>query len=175
MELAPLVIGIDPSLTGTGLAHVDGSTEVIDFTRGPLRLITGDHRLLAIANNLAAMLKSTKITPYAVIEDLPKQAKGAGLTGRVQGVVRLILIEHEIPFLAIVPSTLKMFATGKGTSPKPELRMALFKRTGVDIPDDNACDAWWLREIGLHKLGFPTIDLPKTHTRALDKVGDWIV
>ena len=175
MSIKPAVIGIDPSLTGTGLAHIDGSTEVVDFTSGSLKLITGDHRLLAIANHIIPLVIGHQRASYAVIEDLPKQAQGAGLTGRVQGVVRLILIEHEVPYIAVVPSTLKMFATGNGTSKKNRLGMELYKRTGIDLADDNACDAWWLRELGLHKLGAPTVDLPKTHTRALDKIGDWIV
>ena len=172
------VIGIDPSLTATGLAYVDGHTEVLDFSKGTLKLIKGDHRLLAIANNVAAMINPQMSKGlegiHAVIEDLPTHAHGAGKTGMVQGVIRLTLLESEIPYIAVTAATLKTFATGKGNTPKNRLGIELYKRTGIDLTDDNECDAWWLRELGLHRLGHPTVDLPKTHLRALDKLGDWL-
>ena len=67
--------------------------------------------------------------------------------------------------------TLKKFATGNGAAKKPDLRMALYRRAGVDVADDNQVDAWWLRQAGLQHLGDPdAVPLPQTHLSALDKV-----
>lgn len=168
-----LVIGIDPSLTATGIADHAGDTSVITYPKG----CEGDQRLARISDRLQELIFAVPIATslYAVIEDLPTHGKGAGQTGMVQGVVRLKLIEFEIPYVTVPPASLKLFATGKGTAPKPDLRMELFKRTGIDLPNDNKVDAWWLRELGLHKLGNPTITLPKINLKALDKVEDWNV
>jgi hypothetical protein len=107
----------------------------------------------------------------AIIEDLPTHAHGAGKTGMAQGVVRCCLIENSVTYLTVVASVLKKFATGKGNCGKPDMRMELYKRTGLDIPDDNQVDAWWLRQIGLHLIEDPDrIDLPKAHLSALDKI-----
>ena len=54
---------------------------------------------------------------------------------------------------------------------KPDMRMALYQRAGLDERDDNRVDAWWLRQVGLHLLGDPdALNLPKTHLAALDKI-----
>jgi Holliday junction resolvasome RuvABC endonuclease subunit len=106
-----------------------------------------------------------------VIEDLPTHAHSAGLTGMAQGVVRLALIENEVPFAVVTAASLKKFATGSGNAAKADMRMELYKRTGLDLRDDNEVDAWWLREIGLHLNGHPDrITLPATHLAALTKV-----
>ena len=71
----------------------------------------------------------------------------------------------------VTPSTLKKFATGRGNATKPDMRMALYQRAGVDCRDDNQVDAWWLRQLGLHIIEDPDrIPLPLTHTTALAKV-----
>jgi hypothetical protein len=51
------------------------------------------------------------------------------------------------------------------------MRMAFYKRAGIDNPDDNQVDAWWLRQIGMHLVGHhDRIDLPATHLAGLAKV-----
>lgn len=163
------VIGIDPSMTATGLAYADGSTATVTFSKAT----TGDARLAHIAMHV----KETSILPMtgrsvdlAVIEDLPTHAHGAGITGMVQGVVRFQLIRDGIAYLTVPAATLKKFATGSGNAGKPDMRMELYKRTGLDLRDDNQVDAWWLRALGHELLGQPVVALPKTHTDALGKL-----
>ena len=62
--------------------------------------------------------------------------------------IRLALIESEVPYVTIAPATLKKYATGKGNATKADMRMAWFQRTGEDVRDDDAVDALWLRQIG---------------------------
>lgn len=164
-----IVIGIDPSLTATGLAWSDGSTSTIKYPPG----ITGDLRLMAIADAIEDLTVTPMVghnADLAVIEDLPTHAHGAGITGMVQGVVRLHLIRDDIPYITVPAATLKKYATGRGNATKPDMRMELYKRTGIDLKDDNQVDAWWLRALGHELLGAPVVDLPKTHTEALGKL-----
>ncbi|HEY3559719.1 MAG TPA: hypothetical protein VGL05_19755 [Kribbella sp.] len=163
------VIGIDPSLTATGLAWADGSTSTIKYPK----YVTGDHRLAFIAeivNQVGFTPMSGSRVDLAVVEDLPTHAHGAGITGMVQGVIRMQLIRDGIQYLTIPAATLKKYATGKGNATKPDMRMEMYKRTGIDLKDDNQVDAWWLRALGHELLGEPVVTLPKTHTDALGKL-----
>lgn len=150
------VIGIDPSLTATGIADSDGELSTV---RAHFRLKDGRLRsiykaVMDVADAAAHDLPDVdNPDARAVIEDLPKQAMGAGITGMVQGVVRLALIENGVPYIKIPPATLKKFATGKGNADKAAMRVAWQQYSGIDNPDDNQVDAAFLRLIGLHLSG----------------------
>jgi Holliday junction resolvasome RuvABC endonuclease subunit len=156
------VIGVDPSISATGLALSDGSLITVGG-----KADRGDERLLDIACLLATAISRADLV---VMEDLPTHAHGAGITGMVQGVVRLMCLRASVPYVLIPPATLKKFATGRGNATKPDMRMELFQRTGVDVRDDNQCDAWWLRAAGLQHLGQPVVEMPAAHVKALSAV-----
>ena len=163
---APRVLGIDPSLSGTGLCLPDGHLQVAG---GAAAL--GDLRLGFIYEAVDAACFVGK-PELAVIEDLPKHAQAAGLTGMVQGVIRLALMQHGVPYVKVVPSTLKKYATGDGRADKSDLRMALYKRAGLDERNDNLVDAWWLRAMGLDHLDAAPVALPAAQRSCL-KVPVW--
>lgn len=163
------VLGVDPSLTGTGIAWPDGDTWTAASSS-----YKGDDRLDYIYRSIHTLMEQhnqvLKPVTLAVVEDLPKHAHGAGLTGMAQGVVRLALKQTLVPYILVPAASLKKFATGSGNAGKPDMRMELYKRAGIDLKDDNQVDAWWLRAIGHALLGEPLLELPKTHTVALDKL-----
>jgi Holliday junction resolvasome RuvABC endonuclease subunit len=156
------VIGIDPSLTATGLAYDGGQLTIRTDSDQPDGL-----RLDILRATITGALHGARL---AVVEDLPTHAHGAGRTGMAQGVIRLALYELDIPLLIVTPATLKKFATGKGNAGKADMRMALYQRAGLDLRDDNQVDAWWLRALGCHLIDIPLVELPKSHLVALDKV-----
>lgn len=163
------VIGIDPSLTATGLALATGETWTAASSQ-----YKSDDRLDYIYRSVLTIAQSANevrnpIT-LAAVEDLPTHAKGAGLTGMAQGVVRLALKQTFVPYILVPAASLKKFATGSGNAGKPDMRMELYKRTGLDLRDDNQVDAWWLRALGHELLGQSVISMPKTHLVALDKL-----
>ena len=157
------VLGLDPSIAATGVAY-HGVLRVWN-----MQAHLGDYRLVSLYSSTigACILAEPAL---AVIEDLPANAQSAGITGMAQGVIRLALQEKSVPYATVPPASLKKFATGKGNATKSDMRMELFKRTGVDEKDDNKVDAAWLRHMGLHHLGIPEIELPASHRAALDKV-----
>lgn len=155
------VLGLDLSITATGVAAGDGELMTLRHK------VEGDRRLL----NIEACIETVAIdVTFAAIEDLPTHAHGAGITGMVHGVTRLALLKAEVPYLLVPPSSLKVYATGNGRCQKADMRVELLTRTGVDVPDDNQCDAEWLRLLGLDLAGHPELKLPKTHRRALAKL-----
>ncbi|MBV2366947.1 RuvC family protein [Streptomonospora nanhaiensis] len=168
----PRVIGLDLSMTATGIAHADGATTTVKPAS------SGDHRLNEIrsaVHQAAGGLPRgnrgiARWVDLAVIEDLPTHARAAGITGMVHGAVRSLLTECGVAYVVVPPATLKAFATGKGNADKTAMAIAALKRVGAEFADDNQCDAWWLRQAGLHHLGAPEFPLPSAQAARLDKV-----
>jgi Holliday junction resolvasome RuvABC endonuclease subunit len=158
------VIGVDPSLSGTGICDVAGQMSCIG---GDAKL--GNDRLRLIYD---AVLEAAVHADHAIVEDLPTHAMGAGKTGMAQGVVRLALVSLRVPFTLVAPATLKKFATGRGDADKKQMRAALLERTGMDVRNDNKVDAWWLRAMGLQRAGQLPFILPAAHLGTLQKV-EW--
>jgi Holliday junction resolvasome RuvABC endonuclease subunit len=145
------------------MAYVDGSLDTI------IPREAGDRRLVEIRGRILDAL----LWPGAdlvVIEDFVVRSSAASVLGMLHGVIRAELIDQELPYLTVSPKSLKVYAAGNGTASKSDMRMALYKRTGSDVPDDNQADAAWLRLLALDLAGHPEVDLPQTHRRALDKL-----
>lgn len=157
------VLGLDLSLTGTGIAYPDGSVTTIKTRPGDK-----DRRLVRICDAIADALDPG--LDLVVIEDLPTHAKSAGITGMVHGVARLVLAQNKIPYVLVAPATLKAYATGKGNADKTAMAVAALKRAGREFADDNECDAWWLRAAGLDWYGCPEYVVPKAQRDRLAKV-----
>lgn len=159
------VVGIDPSLTGTGVAF-DGRT----WTYGtkPASSLTGQ---LARLRWIAAAVCDRAPAGSLVVIEAPAYSRANQGTHRGAGLWWMLvdlLDARGCTVVEVGPSVLKKFATGKGTASKADMRMALFRRAEVDLDDDNQVDAFWLRQIGLHLLSDPAaLPLPKAQLAAL--------
>jgi Holliday junction resolvasome RuvABC endonuclease subunit len=158
------VVGLDLSLSATGLSRLAFGLEQTTFKPKTV----GDARLVEIKDWVGIAVEGAELV---VVEDLPfGHNKAAGQLGMLHGAVRVELLEHYLRYILVPPATLKMYATGRGNAPKPDMRMELYKRTGRDLPDDNQVDAEWLRLLGLDLAGEPALELPQAHRRALLKL-----
>jgi Holliday junction resolvasome RuvABC endonuclease subunit len=157
-------IGLDLSLSATGVCFGDGELRTLTppskdrdarllWFYGQLRDLTAEDGIFVI--------ESTAVYGHA-------NGDTATLTGELHGIARLALRDRLKAWVA--PASLKKLATGKGNATKPDMRAELLKRTGLDIRDDNQCDAYWLRAMGMAAYGDPVIDLPKSHTCAIGAV-----
>lgn len=158
------IAGFDLSMTATGVAAPDGALHLWRPTSN------NDHRLLELSIRAETFLTEQALLDLAVVEDLPRHALGSGVTAMVHGVVRAELVRRGVPVVLVPPSTLKVYACGRGNATKPDMRVELLKRVGIDERDDNLVDAWWLRALGHDLAGEPLLALPATHRRALDKL-----
>jgi hypothetical protein len=156
--------GLDLSMTQTGACHtVEGAAcwhlikpkEAKDFRlpeiRSALKLYTADLDLV-------------------LIEMLPPNMKGAGITGMVQGIARDLLLEEGITYGDIGPSALKKYATGKGNASKTEMALAAVRRGDIEFSNDNECDAWWLWVMANDHAGQPVFPLPQVQRAELAKI-----
>lgn len=161
------VLGLDLSLTSTGVALPNGST-----FRIKTRPKDGDRRLAVIRDTLRDVIAVHR--PHvAVIEDLPRHAMGAGVTAMVHGIARTELLDAGAAYATVVPATLKAFACDHGRAEKHQLAAAAFLAAGVEFADDKGgdqCDAWWLRAAGHDHYGHPLFDLPQKQRDRLGKV-----
>jgi crossover junction endodeoxyribonuclease RuvC len=164
------IVGIDASLTGTGVAVLDGSlrTERIESK------LTGPARLFEIRNRVREIVAS-KTSPsgadLVVIEGYafakPMQAHQVGELG---GVLRLMLFETGIPWIEVAPSQVKKFATGRGNAKKEEMAVAIFKRFGREFRSNDEADAFVLAVIGQALAGCHFDNLTAFQREVIDEL-----
>jgi len=163
------VLGVDLSLTGTGLAG--------PYTWDARRLNTSElydpDRMIYIRKRV---MESAVLAKLVVLEDFSYGSKGRGVfqTGGLGWVVRVELAEHQIPYVLLPPNTLKGFATGKGNVDKYAMRRECERRLGIVPRNDDEADACWLRAAGCEAYGILAKDygikMPGSHRRFLEKV-----
>lgn len=160
------VLGLDLSMTATGICLPDGGT--LTVKTDPKH---GDRRLAQIRNVIADMVGLDR-PDLAVLEEAPPGLKGPAIKAihMVQGVARLALLDLGVPYAVVNPSTLKVYATGRKGADKTAMAMAAFKRAGLEFADDNQCDAWWLRLMGLDWNGQSPVMLPMAQRDAMKAV-----
>jgi len=168
------VIGLDLSMTATGLCHTEGQAACwpVGEHRGACwHLVkTREAKDLRLPEIRSQVKQYAYDSDFALIEMLPPNMKGAGITGMVQGIVREMLLEEGIRYGDIGPSSLKKYATGRGNASKTDMAVAALKRGGVEFTNDNECDAWWLWVMANDHLGQPVFDLPQVNRAELSKI-----
>ncbi|MFR9794175.1 hypothetical protein ACL07V_37070 [Streptomyces sp. MB22_4] len=174
----PVVIGIDPSLTGTGLASSNGWCEVIGYKKarskdpGITQLPHGER--LAAMRALVDQVTTAIGSPQLAVMELPAPSRsggGAHERGWFWWQIYNHLTAAETPVGLLTPNARALYATGKGTAAKGAVIDAITRRfpDWVTEGNDNAADAVALMAAGRDWLGHPITDLPKTHRAALDK------
>ncbi len=158
------IVGLDLSLTGTGVATNDGETTIRTSAAAPL-----EARLIAIRDHVLAHV-NVPTDVLVVIEDFVTRSPAASTLGMVHGIVRVALTEAGIPFVLVPPATLKKYVTGKGNAKKDDMRMETYKRFGFDFADDNQCDAFGLRAMALDAYGEPRAAMPAAQRESIEKV-----
>jgi Holliday junction resolvasome RuvABC endonuclease subunit len=168
------VIGLDLSITSTGVCLPDGTTYRIKT-----RLKDRHKRVTQIRDRLAIEVAEQR--PHlAVIEDLPMNTGRMSLANLkaiagLHGVVQSVLIDADVSWAYITPKTLKSFACDNGGADKADMAAAAYLAAGVEFADDKGgdqCDAWWLRAAGHDWCGVPLFDLPQAQRDVLSKA-DW--
>jgi crossover junction endodeoxyribonuclease RuvC len=163
---SPWVVGLDLSLTSSGVAYADGTTGRIRPTG------RGMARLAEVLTGVRAALDCWETDPELVVIEGYAYASGnrAHQIGELGGLVRHELYRQDIPTVDVAPSKLKIYATGRGDAGKAEMVANARERLGYVAFQPDEVDALWARAFGLHLLGSPLVALPKSHTRALDGV-----
>ena len=149
------VAGLDLAMGQTGVCHTVEGAACWHLIK-PKKV--KDLRLPEIKAQVFEYIADAELV---LIEMLPPNMKGAGITGMVQGVIRDELLARGIHYADIGPSALKKYATGKGGASKTEMALAAMKRAGHEFTNDNECDAYWAWVMANDHLDQPVFSLPK--------------
>ena len=163
------VVGLDLSLTSTGIATPKEVSVIQPKQKGVARLII-------IRNTIMDALGLLK-NPLVIIEgySFAQRNSHAHSLGELGGVVRISLAEADIQYVIVAPTQRAKFATGKGNASKSEVVSSISARTGIIWTGkgaDDKVDAWVLQEIGLTHLGRSRYNWPQVHLDAMDKI-EW--
>jgi Holliday junction resolvasome RuvABC endonuclease subunit len=172
---APRVIGLDLSIAATGIADANGGTiRTATIRTAPAKGTAATRgRLRRIVDEITEVITLGGPSPALVAIEGPSFGSKGNALHQIAGLWWLAvdaLMAAGHPVAVIPPGTLKSYATGSGSADKPDMRMALYKRTGIDQRDDNQVDAHWLALAALDQLGHAVVAMPKTQRAALDKV-----
>lgn len=169
------VMGLDLSAESTGVALADGRTMTVRAPKaaGKRRSLTDDLVRLSNAHEQIGIVLDDQ-PDMVVIEDYAPGIRSAAAhrLAEIGGVVRLACYERGIPIALVNNQHLKIYAVGRANKvEKGDMRLAALKRTGAEQANDDECDAWWLRAMGLDHLGEPVAVMPADwRARSLDKV-----
>lgn len=173
------IIGIDPSLTATGIAIIDTNhpdhirihTETIRSTK------TGNtitHRLTRFGTVADTLLDTMPTSlDLAIIEGPAYAAHGAGTWDRAGMWWNIARILHrlDIPTVEVPPATRCQYATGRGNADKDVVMISAVRRyPTADITNNNEADAVILAAIGARLHGHPIDDIPKANLRSFAKL-----
>lgn len=160
------VVGVDLSLTATGVADRHGATVITSSGHRDDTLLQRRERLGCIRR---AVLDWTDSADLVVLEAPSYGSKGGSAHDRagLWWLVVSALMHRGIRVVEVAPSTRAKYATGNGRADKDAVLTAAVRRLAIHVSNNNAADAAWLCAIGHDLLGDPLLELPATHRAAL--------
>ncbi|MBN8883469.1 MAG: crossover junction endodeoxyribonuclease RuvC [Salana multivorans] len=172
----PRIVGIDPSLTSTGVAVIDRTTgiqlhRVQSKGRKTATLPERDHRLADLANRIYTHVTGADL----VVIESPAYSNSLGSMHDRSGLwwllVRHLHADH-VPVLEVPPTVRAKYATGRGNAGKDEVLAAVIRRyPHTNVTGNDVADALTLAAIGARLTGWPLEPtLPQTSLTALTKL-----
>lgn len=171
----PHVVGVDSSLSATGLASSEGWCRVIGYEdkKNPITKLPHPERLVHMRRVLDAVMEAIGRPDLAVMEGaaLSRSGGGAHERGWLWWRIYERLTDAEIPVGFVSTNQRILYATGKGSGPKTAVVDGVARRwpqwrTGGN---DNACDAVTVMAAGRDWLLAPIATVPKAHRAAVEK------
>lgn len=168
------VVGIDASLTGTGLASIRTGEEPLAIVAGRKGKRNEPLEMRAIRQDVlldTARGFIIRAEPDLVAIEAPAFGTPGGSTwdraGLWWGLIQ-VARKRNIPVVEISPRTRALYATGNGGASKPEVLSGVQATLQLSYDEENMIDATVLALIGARWLGSP-IDGPLQahHTRAM--------
>lgn len=174
----PTVIGLDTSLTATGIASSSGWCDTVGYTdkKNPITKLPHQQRLAALTR-LKADITLAIGTPDLIVMELPAPSRaGGGGHERAWLWWELYrwITRHGIPLALVAPNQRALYATGKGTADKRKVIEQVTRRwPDWDTDgDDNRADAVVLMAAGRDWCGCPVGAVPQSQRSVLDRI-DW--
>ena len=143
-----VVLGIDPSLTETGLCFYTVSGKyVFETIKG--KKLRGVERLSFFRDSFSKSIRQYNPV-FAIIENYAYATGHSGkpyTTGELGGVLRLALYDSKVLFDVVAPPSVKKYCTGSGRADKNVILKEVYRRWGVDVVSDDLADAFVIAKI----------------------------
>lgn len=188
------ILGIDTSLTGTGLALIDLATwppsnpprqpdEPVSFEIDTVRVAapkpSADKSKRAMARRVKALMDQIE---WCFKDDRPEHVGMEGLAytagnasawvlAWVWGETIALCEQYDVPLTIVAPTARAKFATGKGTASKDQVLAAAIKLfPEADISDNNEGDAAIVGAVVCQQLGLPILPVTSYRTEVMAKL-----
>ena len=174
-----MFIGIDPSLTGTGLSVIDDNYTIIQL--GSLSTpVVGVERLYHLQIKFLNFLSTfEKDIQFCCIEGAALRESGKLWSlGQWAGIFYLDLYKKGIPFIEAAPLQLKKYVSSVGKNMGKEVVMLdVFKNFGEEIRNSDEADAYVLSRIARdyyykYVVKDPCDQLKKYQIEVLNKINE---
>jgi len=155
---ADSILGIDPSLSSTGLCLIDWQGKLIESTTLTSKK-TGPARLIELRDRFDDYLRKHLPTACA-LEGYSFGSKHAReAVAEWGGLLRVALYEWKLPTLVVPPMTLKKFVLpSAGNLQKNRIALESYKRWNVSFQTDDECDAHALAQLALMRAAIDASD-----------------
>jgi len=177
MLWAPRVLGLDLSLTGTGIARIGAEGVELLRTVRPGKA-TGHERIEFVLSAIDDAQRGQELD-LVVIEgpSYGNQGSGERQRGHHERAGLWWLVAHGLyargrSYAVVAPAQRAKYATGDGRSKKAAVVAAVRDRYGHLVPairNDNEADALVLAAMGVDHLGGHLVDVPPVNRQALVK------
>lgn len=158
------IVGVDPSLTATGLATADGTSII-----APPKGVTGAKRLAYFRDAFTDLFVDGGRPQLVVLEGYSYASQNnREVMGELGGVIRLTFHDTAVTHVVAAPSTRMQYATGKGMAPKEAVMAEAIRRLDYQGQSYDEADALWLREMALaHYAPDLAVEVPAQHRAAI--------
>lgn len=169
------IVGIDPSLTGTGIAIItDGQVALHTLTSKGAAGDTLAQRRLRISRLRRAIEGVIYPGVDLLVIEAPAFSRTAGHMHDRSGLWWMLVdtaLSSYVPVAEVTPTTRARYATGKGNASKDAVLLAVARRyPHIEVGNNNEADALVLGAMGARWLGQPIDHLPLAQAEAIAKV-----
>jgi len=148
-------VGVDHSLTGTGIVVLDQDGCIIEQK---LIKTTSDQidekRMIDIIDGLSFIPKIVKLK-CVYIEGPSYMSSGQAVLqmGALHYLIRIFLYRKKVKYKIIAPGSLKKFicGPGNGNAKKEFMLLNIYKKYGLEFKDNNIADAYSLARMALEE------------------------
>ncbi len=170
--MSACVVGIDLSLTGTGIADSFGTVQLVTSSGSKdADLASRWSRLRKVCGEVVQIVNVAQ--PDLVVIEAPAYASKLGSMHDRSGLWWLVVdrLLEVTDVVEVAPAGRAKYATGKGNASKDVVLAEVVRR----FPDytgsnNNSADAYVLMAMGLDHLGYPLVEMPALNRTALDAV-----
>lgn len=172
--VVPRIVGLDLSLTSTGIAVIEGGIVTTHRVRSTGRKGASTEQTARRIHSLTMEIANhtgRSSDPALVVIEAPSFGSVHGAQherGGLWWAVAMVCVAQAWPIATVSPQGRARYATGRGNAGKDEVLAAAIKRwPDVDISGNDVADAVIIASMGARHLGCAIDAMPANHLTAM--------